>query len=75
MTLEEEYMRDEINICEYNDIPLGIANKRELLIFYVKINMFRFKFDLYGYALNFCVKYNLLFDRINKREDWSIICF
>lgn len=30
----------------------------------VHINIFHFKFDLKGYAINFCVKYNIDFDKM-----------
>lgn len=64
--------KGEIELCGCSNTPLGIADHRSLLIYYVHINMFSFKFNWYGEALNFCVKYNLSFDRIQKREDWWV---
>lgn len=41
-------------------------------IYFVSISIFHFKFDCYGEALNFCVKWNIATSKITERQDCSV---
>ena len=42
----------------------GVIESYDVYEWRVKSSVFRFKFELKGYAINFCVKYNISFDNI-----------
>jgi hypothetical protein len=53
----------DVEICKEGS-PLGIVTDIIFDDFRVKISIFHFKFKLKGYAINFCIKYNIPLKKI-----------